>query len=473
MNDVSAAIVIFWAMIGVAVGALIAAFVARVQLTGVRRVLLSRIRGRDRVIERMKGMITEMASRAQQHDEVLAELAVLRRDRPALAADLDKAQRTIAAQQQALEAARAATRDVDLRLTAALETERHENIARRAAAASDLAAAQESALNLRAELASMRDASSRSTVRLEADLAAARNLFERTTAELHVERTAASELRSELMARIKALEEDRARLEGALAAAQRESTEKSASLRSYVATLKEQYALATTERDAAAREAELQRTRARDTQQQLDDARGEYASRLDEEHVESVNLLSRVWDYVHNYPRLRERPVTSRPEPEAPPPPPAPQAPQPPAEADDVDVPVARAAPPAHHTTVEREVPPAPAILADAPRKEDRYDIEQAMSEAETVREERPEAPNSEALRSEVSPEPPTEAPRSNLSPEPSRSNWSTEGTIQVRRPVSAVRRDNEVLVICDDGTIWARRSSGWVQEPPIPGAGQ
>ena len=53
MNDVSAAIVIFWAMIGVAVGALIAAFVARVQLTGVRRVLLSRIRGRDRVIERM------------------------------------------------------------------------------------------------------------------------------------------------------------------------------------------------------------------------------------------------------------------------------------------------------------------------------------------------------------------------------------------------------------------------------------
>src|SRR6185437_10702442 len=193
--------------------------------------------------------------------------------------------------------------------TAALETERHENIARRAAAASELAAAQESALNLRAELASMRDASSRTTVRLEADLAAARNLFERTTAELHVERTAASELRSELMARLKALEEDRARLEGALAAAQREFTEKSASLRSYVATLKEQYALATTERDAAAREAELQRTR----------ARGEYASRLDEEHVESVNLLSRVWDYVHNYPRLRERPVTSRPEPEAPP----------------------------------------------------------------------------------------------------------------------------------------------------------
>ncbi|HEX5409096.1 MAG TPA: hypothetical protein VFW89_04935 [Gemmatimonadaceae bacterium] len=466
----SAAIVIFWAMIGVVVGALIAAFVARVQLTGLRRVLLSRIRGRDRVIERMKGMITEMSSRAQQHDEVLAELAVLRRDRPALAADLDKAQRTITALQQALDAARAATRDVDLRLTAALETERHENIARRAAASSELAAAQESALNLRAELASMRDASSRTTVRLEADLAAARNLFERTTAELHVERTAASELRAELMGRIKALEEDRTRLEGALTAAQRNFAEKSASLRSYVATLKEQYALATTERDAAAREADLQRARARDIQEQLDAARGEYASRLDEEHLESVNLLSRVWDYVHNYPRLRERPVTPRPEPEVSPPPAAAaaagtpaadataspeatgaagEAASSPADAPDAEAPVAVPPPRAHHTPVEREVPSAPAVLADAPRKEDAYDIEQAMSEPDTTPEEQP------------------------ASPEPPRSISSPEGTIQVRRPVSAMRRDNEVLVICDDGTMWARRASGWVQEPPIPGAGQ
>lgn len=105
--------------------------------------------------------------------------------------------------------------------------------------------------------------------------------------------------------------------------------------------------------------------------------------------------------------------------------------------------------------------------MADAPRKEDRYDIEQAMSEPEVVQEERPEAPQSDT------PPEPSEPPRSNLSPESSRSISPTEGTIQVRRPVSAVRRDNEVLVICDDGTIWARRPSGWVQEPPIPGAGQ
>jgi len=36
---------------------------------------------------------------------------------------------------------------------------------------------------------------------------------------------------------------------------------------------------------------------------------------------------------------------------------------------------------------------------------------------------------------------------------------------------VSAMRRDNDVLVICDDGSVWSKRPTGWVQESAIPGS--
>jgi len=33
------------------------------------------------------------------------------------------------------------------------------------------------------------------------------------------------------------------------------------------------------------------------------------------------------------------------------------------------------------------------------------------------------------------------------------------------------MRRDNDVLVICDDGSVWSKRPTGWVQESAIPGS--
>lgn len=87
---------------------------------------------------------------------------------------------------------------------------------------------------------------------------------------------------------------------------------------------------------------------------------------------------------------------------------------------------------------LEREVPVPPAFLADAAR-EPAYDIEREMAEPERSTLEKP------------------------------RPIHTFEGT-RVRRPVSAMRRDNDVLVICDDGTVWSKRPTGWVQEAGIPG---
>jgi hypothetical protein len=33
------------------------------------------------------------------------------------------------------------------------------------------------------------------------------------------------------------------------------------------------------------------------------------------------------------------------------------------------------------------------------------------------------------------------------------------------------MRRGDDVLVICDDGSVWLRRPTGWIEEPPIPGS--
>jgi predicted nucleic acid-binding Zn-ribbon protein len=467
---VPASIVIFWLVVGGAVGALITALVARYQFIAARREHLLHVRRRDGTVDRLKSAIKEHEARLERQGEQLRELERLKQERSALASDLDQARRSISDLQSALDAARAGAREAHLRLTAALDSERQEAAARRAAAAAELAAAQETALNLRTELASTREAASRTTARLEADLATTRSLLERTAQELDAERSAAAEGRAELARRVAALEDDRLRLETDLSTERRANAEKQTSLRSFVSTLREQYALACTERDAAAREAELHRSRADEMARRLEQAREEFGQRLDTEHEESVELISRVWDYVHNYPRLRDRPLHGPPAPppahepfsatmptppagladvlggtEPPPEHPEALAPEPAVESGPEartraaePSPAAPSTPPA--AVADREVPSQQNGLADvsAPREE-AYDIERALSE---------QPPHPER---HTAPTPPA-------------------GT-KVRRPVSAMRRDHDVLVICDDGSVWTKRPKGWTEEKPIPGS--
>jgi hypothetical protein len=455
--------VIAWLVIGAAVGALVTYLIVRRQRRVTRREHVVQLRRREAAIERLKNTIKDHTDRLRHQDDELRELGLVRRERMTLGGDLDQARRTIAELQHSVDSTRAAARETELRLGMALETERQDAAARRAASAAELTAAQESALGLRAELAAARESATRITSRLEADLAATRALLERTAEDMHTERAMSADARAELARRVTLLEDDRIRLEAELSKERREGAEKQQALRSYVSTLREQYALACTERDAASREAELRRNQADDISRALDAAYAEFGRRLDEEHSEAVSVLSKVWDYVHNYPRLRDRPVplgetpladappTNEP-PEEPyyppaappataPPAPAPSAPPSDARGRSEPAPAATAPLGASPAEVEREVPASPPRgLADAPRTSGgrEYDIEEALSDS------MPHADRQPGL--------PTHSTR-------------------VRRPISAMRRDNDVLVICDDGSVWSKRPTGWVQESAIPGS--
>lgn len=431
-------------LVGAIMGGIIALLATRRHLAVVQREHQVELQRREGAIDRLKHTVKENAARLRRQEDDLRELASVRRERMSLLGDLEQSRRTIAELQHSLDALRTATRETELRLTATLESERQEAASRRTVNAAELAAAQEGALNLRAELASVRETATRATARLEADLASARAMLERTMQDLHSERTASEEARTALTRRLRELEDTRGRVEADLAKERRESAEKQQALRTFVSTLREQYALACAERDAASREAELRRTQADDVSRALEAARDEFARRLDEEHAEAVLVLSKVWDYVHNYGRLRERPVTPPVVPLADAPPvaepadeigPAPSAAPPP------PTPSPPPTPPARDTTVEREVVTAPRGLADAPARPSgettTYDIEEALGDT---------------------------------TPNPQRQPGLPTGTTRVRRPISAMRRENDVLVICDDGSVWSKRPTGWVQEPAIPG---
>jgi hypothetical protein len=445
--------VIAWLVIGAAVGALVTYLIVRRQRRVTRREHVVQLRRREAAIERLKNTIKDHTDRLRHQDDELRELGLVRRERMTLGGDLDQARRTIAELQHSVDSTRAAARETELRLGMALETERQDAAARRAASAAELTAAQESALGLRAELAAARESATRITSRLEADLAATRALLERTAEDMHTERAMSADARAELARRVTLLEDDRIRLEAELSKERREGAEKQQALRSYVSTLREQYALACTERDAASREAELRRNQADDISRALDAAYAEFGRRLDEEHSEAVSVLSKVWDYVHNYPRLRDRPVPlgETPLADAPPtneppeepyyPPAAPSAPPADARGRSEPAPAATAPLGVSPAEVEREVPASPPRgLADAPRTSGgrEYDIEEALSDS------MPHADRQPGL--------PTHSTR-------------------VRRPISAMRRDNDVLVICDDGSVWSKRPTGWVQESAIPGS--
>lgn len=447
--------VIVWLVIGAAVGALVATLLVRRQRRVTRREHVVQLRRREAAIDRLKNTIKEHADRIRHQDDELRELGLVRRERITLGGDLDQARRTVAELQHSVDSTRSAARETELRLSMALETERQDAAARRAASAAELTAAQESALGLRAELAAARESTARITSRLEADLAATRALLERTAEDLHTERAESADVRADLARRVTLLEDERIRLESELSKERHQSAETQQTLRSYVSTLREQYALACTERDAASRESELRRKQADDISRALDAAYAEFGRRLDEEHSEAVSVLSKVWDYVHNYPRLRDRPVPlgEAPLADAPPvdepaeepyyPPAAPSAAAPPSPPPPAAHPSAAESAPLGGSTadVEREVPASPPHgLADAPRTSGgrEYDIEEALSDS---------------------------------MPHPDRQPGLPTHSTRVRHPISAMRRENDVLVICDDGSVWSKRPTGWVQESGIPGS--
>lgn len=441
---------------GAAVGALVAALVARNQFVGARREHRMQLRRRDVAFERLKKELEEDRSDYRQRsDDYLRELAALKRERSSLSSDLEETRRTLATLQSNLETLRASAREAESRLSTALDSAREEAAARRASAAEELTSVKE----------------------------------------------AADRARTELSRRIADLENDRSRLETDLAAERRTNAERQESLRSILTTLREQYSLASTERDTLARELDEERARADATEAELRRTREEYSRRLDSEHQESMELISRVWEYVHSY--MRGRPADFAPEAEPPmaAPPQQGRAPERGAEQG------AQAQPPEPLTTDREVKTPHARTLGDRCPAADDYDIERALEETlpperkpaaepgpapEPARAAEPK-PAPQPARAPEPPQhptpprseppagtPPTTArppePATPASQKPSERGWRSvpppaAGFTRVRRPISAMRRGDDVLVVCDDGSVWLRRPTGWIEEPPIPGS--
>lgn len=416
MGVVPAPLVFFWTLVGAAVGALVAALVARNQFVGARREHRTQLRRRDLALERLKKELEEDRSDYRQRsDDYLRELAASKRERSSLASDLEETRRTLATLESNLEMLRASARESESRLSSALDAAREEAAARRASAAEELRTVQE----------------------------------------------AADRARNELSRRLADLEKDRSRLEADLANERRTNAERQESLRSILATLREQYTLATTERDTLTRELEAERSRAAAAEAEAQRTREEYSRRLDAEHQESMAMISQVWEYVRSY--LHAHPADLPPEAE----PPVAAGATPHAERGErgaeasvakqgqrgADASAAEQRPGPLTTDREVEAPHARTI-GDLSATDD-YDIERALEETLTTE---------SAAASEPASEQPKERGWRPVPP-------PAGGTTRVRRPISAMRRGDDVLVVCDDGSVWLRRPTGWIEEPPIPGS--
>jgi hypothetical protein len=425
-------LVFFWTLVGAAVGALVAALVARNQFVGARREFRAQLRRRDIASERLKKELEEdRADYVQRSDDYLRQLAGLKRERSSLSTELEEARRTLATLQSSLETLRASARDAESRFSTALAAARDEAVAVRAHTAEEL-----------------------------------KNVSQ-----------AAERARTELSRRVADLESGRSRLESELAAERRTNAERQDSLRSILTTLREQYSLASSERDALARELDAERARADAAESELRRAREEYSRRLDSEHQEALEMISRMWEYVHTY--LRERPADFAPErePTAGPVPQMKQAGRP--------TESAAVEPPAEPLTTDREVATPHARTMGDRCPADDYDIERALEETLPPAPEptppaspRRAAPGSReaAGTSASTPQARPPEPATSASQKSAEQGWRSvpppaAGATRVRRPISAMRRGDDVLVICDDGSVWLRRPTGWIEEPPIPGS--
>ncbi|HET7621565.1 MAG TPA: hypothetical protein VFK39_06665 [Gemmatimonadaceae bacterium] len=427
MGVVPAPLVFFWTLVGAAVGALVAALVARNQFVGARREHRMQLKRRDVAFERLKKELEEDRSEYRQRsDDYLRDLAATKRERSSLSSDLEETRRTLATLESNLETLRASARESESRLSAALDAAREEAAARRTSAAEELRTVQETA----------------------------------------------DRARNELSRRIADLEKVRTRLESELATERRANVERQESLRSILATLREQYSLATTERDALARELEAERSRAATAEAEAQRTREEYSRRLDAEHQESLAMISEVWEYVRSY--LHTRPADLPPEAEQP----VAAAPPTRAKAGERAAEPRVEEQPAAPLTTDREVETPHARTMGDRCPADDYDIERALEE--TLPPEPKSAHSSTAARETppgaASPPARPPEPAASASQQPTERGWrsvpppATEAT-RVRHPVSAMRRGDDVLVVCDDGSVWLRRPTGWIEEPPIPGS--
>jgi hypothetical protein len=369
--------------------------------------------------------------------------------------------------------------DIERRLAVVVAAERRAAAADRAGRDSELHAAREVADALRAEATTEREAGARARAALEAELESTRAALRRVEtewADLHTEIAA---LRSDGDARVNELVVTQDTLLADLSAERSNAAAVEASLRVEIAELREQHAAAesalrgeiveardqavaaVSERDAYAREYAVQYSRA------------ESAARLAVERRNGVDLVRRIWEYLHPEGEGAAPSVTSQ----------------------DAASQAATSAQASKHPTEYPEWLTSPAVadiempvrqqtegLADAPPapSEGDEDTAEMPSAADAPDADAPEAA-AEGHAADQAPETPAEG----------LADVGANGTADmvadvggadvgvmlhtlpanVRKPVSVMREGETLLVVCDDGAVWERGPSGWREAAPLPGS--
>ena len=484
---------VIWGVLGTLFGALAATLGATALAQRVRRAQRLKLRKRDVAVRRLTVESREQRAQIRRQDEQLQELAVLRSQKTSLVTELEESRRNASALQVQVDAVRVTARETESRLNVALELERQETATRRNIATAELASAIQTTTAVRAELGSVRDEFVRTQAQLQSSLEAARQQVQGLTAALGEERLNTTDARRELRAALEQVEQRSARLAEELDAERRRSGElldterrdsgaarerdrqdaaaRLAATEQSLATLREAYSLACGERDAEGRELAAQHMRVRELEGELERLTGEFAEQLDAEHLVAADLLSRVWNYVHRT-TPRRSPVGEQPRWLEVPRPPEPSVradEPPPSEGASVEESFAQwmaADEPTFRTTPADATPPeeifpaapeafVPAPLADAPPDQER-DVPEFFGLADVplaqAWSEDPLADWGTALAAAPESAPPPAA----------------DGA--ARKPIFAMHLDDEVLVICDDGSVWTKHAGGWSEERSVPG---
>jgi predicted nucleic acid-binding Zn-ribbon protein len=422
------------------------------------------MRKRDAQLRRVTATVREQRGQMKRHEEQLQELSVLRAQKTSLTSEVEQARREAASLQIALSESKTSVRDAESRLLTAVESERQEAASHRTLTAAELAGAQQSVAAARAELDRARGDAAREQAELRTEIDALRQQIQSLTTALGEERLNTADAKRELRAATQDVESRITRLTEELEAQRRSAGEQIADLEQKVMTLRDAHALACSERDAAVREVASERARTRTLEGDIGRLREEFAEQLDAEHLVAADLLSRVWNYVHRT-RPRRGEIRRRP----------------------VEIP--RWLEAAVSGETKRSEPP----LTDEPAAEDQSSrAPSSPPEADPLDFGEP-SPNSASGDTEPRFEH-LESERSvpgffGLADAPARDAWSDEALLDwgesfvppasdsdvdsgpSRKPIFAMHLDDEVLVICDDGSVWTKRPSGWLEEPPVPGS--
>jgi chromosome segregation ATPase len=413
--------------VGALLGAAVASLVWYQRARRVRRDYSFTMRRRAAQAEKVREQFSDLKERLRRQEEEMAELVGARQDLASHRVELEQTRATLEDAQRALDAARTDAADAESRFEAQLDSERTESAARRHAVESELSGTRDALVALQEELRASRATAQQTIARLEADLDATRSTLDHSASALRGEREAAAAMREELRTQIGAADRERQRLDAEFQEERRQWADKLAATQPYVASMREQYLLAASERDAMTREIALQRQRMDESARVLEQTRAEFALALDEEHRSSMTLLNRAWSYVQTFPRVPD--AWNRPAARATA---APERAHAHREGADVEarIEVEREADRAVHSH------PAPAAPVPADSNPPEYDIEAELADA---------------IADDL------EAP-------------SFARTRKTRKPVGTVKVGNETVVVCDDGSTWRRTDRGWRQLPPVPG---